>query len=233
MASSLSNADLAPTLPEQRTWSTWHIAALWIGMAVCIPTYMLAASMIELGMAWWQAVLTVALGNMIVLIPMVLNGHPGAKYGIPFPVLMRASFGTVGANIPAMARALVACGWFGIQAWIGGLSIYQVLGALGAIDMHAEFERIRGAAWPGPEGVDLATLHGTGTFLGLTAWQGVCFLAFWLINLHFVWHGIKSIKWLESWAAPFLILGGLALLAWAMLRVQSVTGSSLSLFAAD
>ncbi|MFN9973709.1 MAG: cytosine permease, partial [Phycisphaerae bacterium] len=104
---------------------TWHIAALWIGMAVCITTYTIAAGMIGQGMNWWQATLTVALGNLIVLIPMTLNGHPGTKYGIPFPVLMRASFGTVGANVPALARALVACGWFGIQTWIGGDAIYQ------------------------------------------------------------------------------------------------------------
>jgi NCS1 family nucleobase:cation symporter-1 len=229
--STLSNPDLAPTRPDQRTWSTWHIAALWIGMAVCIPTYTLAASMIDAGMAWWQAVITVALGNTIVLVPMILNGHPGAKYGIPFPVLMRSSFGTVGANIPAMLRALVACGWFGIQTWIGGLSIYQILGGLGWIDMHAEFLRIHGVAFPGPEGVDLSTLHGTGTFLGITGWQFACFLAFWLINAHFVWHGINSIKWLESWAAPFLIVAGLALLGWAMWRVHEKTGGSFSLFA--
>jgi NCS1 family nucleobase:cation symporter-1 len=228
--SSLSNPDLAPTRPEQRTWSTWNIAALWIGMAVCIPTYTLAAAMIDKGMSWWQATLTVLLGNLIVLVPMVLNGQPGAKYGIPFPVLMRASFGTRGANIPAMARALVACGWFGIQAWIGGLSIYQVLGALGAIDMVAECVRIHGVPVI-PAGVDPATLHGTGTFLGLTPWQGVCFLLFWLINAHFVWHGINSVKWLESWAAPFLIVAGLGLLAWAMVKVREATGSSLTLFA--
>ena len=209
----LSNPDLAPTTAAQRTWSTWHIAALWIGMAVCIPTYTLAAGMIDAGMSWWQATLTVLLGNVIVLVPMILNGHPGAKYGVPFPVLMRASFGTRGANIPAMARALVACGWFGIQAWIGGLSIYQVLGGLGWVDTAADAKLLM-------------------TALGLTPWQGVCFLAFWLINVHFVWHGINSIKWLESWAAPFLIVAGLALLAWAMARVRVATGSSLTLFAA-
>jgi len=213
LPSALSNPDLAPTRPDQRTWSTWHIAALWIGMAVCIPTYTLAASMIDQGMSWWQALLTVALGNLIVLIPMVLNGHPGAKYGIPFPVLMRASFGTVGANIPAMARALVACGWFGIQTWIGGLSIYQVLGGLGWIDTAADQAQHM-------------------TSLGLTWWQGACFLVFWLINVHFVWHGINSIKWLESWAAPFLIVAGLALLAWAMWQVKEKTGSSLTFFGA-
>jgi nucleobase:cation symporter-1, NCS1 family len=199
-ASTLTNPDLAPTRPEQRTWSTWHIAALWIGMAVCIPTYTLAASMIDKGMSWWQALLTVALGNLIVLIPMVLNGHAGAKYGIPFPVLMRASFGTRGANIPAMARALVACGWFGIQTWIGGDSIYQVLGGLGWVDIAAD--RLNHM-----------------TALGATPWQFACFLAFWLLNLHFVWHGINSIKWLESWAAPFLIVAGLALMAWAIAKV--------------
>ena len=200
--SELSNPDLAPTTPAQRTWSTWHIAALWIGMAVCIPTYTLAAGMIAQGMAWWQAVLTVMLGNLIVLIHMVLNGHAGAKYGIPFPVLMRASFGTVGANIPALARALVACGWFGIQTWIGGAAIYQIAGALHWIDMGVEASRT--------------------TALGITPWQLVCFMAFWLVNLHFVWHGINSIRWLESWAAPFLIVAGLALLVWAAIRVGSV-----------
>ncbi|MBS0191804.1 MAG: NCS1 family nucleobase:cation symporter-1 [Phycisphaerales bacterium] len=213
-SSPLSNPDLAPTTPAQRTWSTWHIAALWIGMAVCVPTYTLAAGMIDAGMAWWQAVLTVALGNLIVLVPMILNGHPGARYGIPFPVLMRASFGTKGANIPAMARALVACGWFGIQTWIGGLSIYQVLGGLGWIDTAADVQK---------------HMLGSGV-LGVTPWQLACFLAFWLVNLHFVWHGIDSIKWLESWAAPFLILGGLALLAWALFKVHNATGSAFTLF---
>ncbi len=181
-----------------------NIAALWIGMAVCIPTYTLAASMIERGMSWWQAVLTVALGNLIVLVPMILNGHAGAKYGIPFPVLMRASFGTTGANIPAMARALVACGWFGIQTWIGGDSIYQVLGGLGWVDLAAD-------------------RAGHMTALGLTPWQGACFLAFWLMNVYFVWKGIDSIKWLESLAAPFLIVAGLALMVWAMIKVGDVS----------
>ncbi|MCC6428646.1 MAG: NCS1 family nucleobase:cation symporter-1 [Phycisphaerales bacterium] len=204
MPTTLSNADLAPTTPAQRTWSTWHIAALWIGMAVCIPTYTLAAGMIERGMSWWQATLTVLLGNLIVLVPMILNGHAGAKYGIPFPVLMRASFGIRGANIPAIARALVACGWFGIQSWIGGDSIYQVLGGLGWVDIAAD-------------------RAGNMTALGLTPWQGACFLAFWLINVHFVWHGINSIKWLESWAAPFLIAAGLALMTWAIVKVGDVS----------
>src|ERR1043165_4966197 len=173
--SALSNPDLARTKPEQRTWPTWHIAALRFGMRVCVPPYTLAASMIDAGMAWWQAVLTVALGNLIVLVPMILNGHPGAKYGIPFPVLMRASFGTRGANIPALARALVACGWFGIQTWVGGDSIYQILGALGAFDVAAD-------------------RAGHMTALGLTPWQAVCFLIFWGVNLPFVWHGMHSIK---------------------------------------
>ncbi|MFN0011085.1 MAG: NCS1 family nucleobase:cation symporter-1 [Phycisphaerales bacterium] len=211
MMSTLSNPDLAPTRPEQRTWSTWHIAALWIGMAVCIPTYTLASGMILLGMSWWQAVLTVMLGNVIVLVPMVLNGHPGAKYGIPFPVLMRASFGTVGANIPALARALVACGWFGIQTWIGGAAIYQVLGAIGGIDVVAD----KGHVLP---------------LMGITAWQLGCFMAFWLMNVYFIWNGMNSIKWMESWAAPVLIAAGLALLTWALVRVRQETGGVGAVF---
>jgi NCS1 family nucleobase:cation symporter-1 len=201
VADSLSNPDLAPTTPAQRTWSMWHLAALWIGMAVCIPTYTLAASMIDQGMSWWQALLTVTVGNLIVLVPMVLNGHGGTKYGVPFPVLLRSSFGTVGANVPAIARGLVASGWFGIQTWIGGWAIYQILGALGWIDLAADDARL--------------------PLAGITALQLLCFLGFWALNLAIVLRGIDCIKWLESWAAPYLIVTGLALLVWAVMKVES------------
>src|SRR3954467_7706621 len=117
---SLYSEDLAPVPVTKRKWNTWNYAALWISMSLCIPTYMLASSLIGGGMNWWQAILTIFLGNTIVLFPMILNGHAGARYGIPFPVLVRASFGLRGANLPAMLRAIVACGWFGIQTWIGG-----------------------------------------------------------------------------------------------------------------
>src|SRR5260370_15363078 len=125
--SSLINEDLAPIPQDKRKWGTWNYAALWISMSLCIPTYMLASSLIEGGMNWWQSILTIFLGNLVVLIPMILNGHAGAKYGIPFPVFARASFGTKGANIPAMLRAIVACGWFGIQTWIGGFALFQAI----------------------------------------------------------------------------------------------------------
>jgi NCS1 family nucleobase:cation symporter-1 len=203
MSNHLINPDIAPVPQEDRTWSKWHLAALWIGMSVCIPTYMLAASMIQAGMTWWQSVLTVLLGNIIVLVPMILMGHAGTKYGIPFPVLARASFGTKGAHIPALARALVACGWFGIQTWIGGFAIYQVLGVLGWIDIAA----------------DTAILP----FLGITALQFICFMAFWVLNFAIVLKGINCVKWLESWAAPFLIAMGLALLVWAAIKVGGVS----------
>ncbi len=201
MSGSLTNPDLAPVPPEKRDWSAWNIAALWIGMAVCIPTYMLAAGLIEQGMNWWQAVLTVMLGNVIVLVPMILNGHGGTKYGIPFPVLARASFGTAGAHIPAVARSLVACGWFGIQTWIGGAAIYAIITTLGWISEDPDAARIG--------------------FLGISAWQFACFLAFWLVHVVIVIRGITSIKWLEAWAAPFLIAAGLALLVWAVVSVDS------------
>jgi NCS1 family nucleobase:cation symporter-1 len=199
----LINSDIAPVPIESRTWSKWHLAALWIGMSVCIPTYMLAASMIQAGMTWWQSVGTVLLGNLIVLVPMILMGHAGTKFGIPFPVLARASFGTKGAHIPAIARSLVACGWFGIQTWIGGFAIYQVLGALGWLDIAGDTNVL--------------------PFLGITGLQFLCFIAFWILNFVIVLRGIDCIKWLESWAAPFLIAMGLALLIWAAIKVGGVT----------
>jgi NCS1 family nucleobase:cation symporter-1 len=186
------NADIAPTSRAQRTWNIWHIAALWVGMAICIPTYTLASGLITQGMNWWQANLTVALGNIIVLIPMILNAHAGAKYGIPFPVFARASFGVRGSNIPALLRALVACGWFGIQTWIGGWAIYQLLRVI----FPGLPEGSPNQAWPG-------------------ALPFACFLLFWAINVFFILRGTESIKWMETLAAPFLILTGLALLGWA------------------
>jgi nucleobase:cation symporter-1, NCS1 family len=191
-SSPLWNSDLAPTTLNERTWSTWNIAALWIGMSVVITTYTLAGGFIEAGMNWWQAMITILLGNCIVLIPMVLNAHAGTKYGVSFPVLARASFGTKGANIPAILRAVVACGWFGIQTWIGGTAIDALLGAV----------------WGGWNGLD-ATVAGN----PLHTW--LAFLLFWLIQVAIILKGIEGIKYLESWSAPLLLLGGLVLLVWA------------------
>jgi NCS1 family nucleobase:cation symporter-1 len=184
--SPLVNADLAPVPAAGRTWNAYHFAALWIGMSVCIPTYMLAAGLIAGGMSWWQAVLTIFLGNVIVLAPMILIAHAGTRYGIPFPVLARASFGVFGANVPALLRALVACGWFGIQTWIGGQAIHTLLTAL----------------WPG--------------WAAVPASGWISFGAFWAANMYFIVAGTESIKWLEAYAAPFLIACGLLLLAWAV-----------------
>lgn len=196
----LMNDDLAPVPSEKRTWSSWNIAALWIGMAVCIPTYMLAAGMVSQGMNWWQATLTVMLGNMIVLIPMILNGHAGTKLGVPFPVLARASFGTTGAHVPSIARSLVACGWFGIQCWIGSAALYTILGVLGIFD-------------PSKDTTVLPVL-------GITGIQFASFIAFWIIHVVIVIKGVHCIKILETWAAPFLIASGIALLIWALLKVE-------------
>lgn len=195
---SLINDDIHPTSEAERTWSILAMAALWIGMVVCVPTYMLAGSMISGGMNWWQAVGTVMLGNLIVLVPMIANGHPGAKYGVPFPVLARASFGILGSHVPSVARALVACGWFGIQTWFGGFAIYQLLNVLfgGAL-----------------AGADLP-------LLGINLGEFVCFLAFWGLQIAVVYKGTESIKLLEEYAAPFLIAMGLALLVWAYAKAD-------------
>ncbi len=192
----LFNDDLAPVAPDGRTWNWTAIAALWVGMVVCVPTYMLAAGLIQQGMAWWQAILTVLLGNIIVLAPMALVGHAGTKHGIPFPVLLRSSFGTLGANVPAMLRGLVACGWFGIQTWVGGSAIYTILNALSD-------------GWFAGDPLPL---------LGIDFWQFSSFLGFWALHVWFIHKGTESIRWLETLAAPFLIVMGLALLAWAYVQ---------------
>jgi NCS1 family nucleobase:cation symporter-1 len=193
---SLVNDDIRPVPLAERHWSVMSMASLWVGMVVCVPTYMLAGGLIEQGMSWSQAVLTVMLGNVIVLAPMVLNGHPGTKYGIPFPVLARASFGIRGAHIPSLLRALVACGWFGIQTWVGGSAIYQLLNVIAGGSL---------AAAPLP-------------VLGINAAQTACFLAFWAIQVFFIYKGVESIRLFEQLAAPFLIVMGLALLAWAYVK---------------
>jgi NCS1 family nucleobase:cation symporter-1 len=189
------NKDIAPVGKSQRTWATKDFAVLWISMSACIPTYMLASSLIAEGMNWWQAVLTIFLGNVIVLLPMVLNAHAGTKYGIPYPVYCRPSFGILGANVPAVLRALVACGWFGIQTWIGGAAIYKLLGL----------------AFP--------SLVGTpAIFAGLNGGQWGCFLFFWAINMFVIYKGVESIRMLLNVKAPLLIVLGLALLAWAYVQ---------------
>src|ERR1700722_11142510 len=182
--SSLYNEDLAPVPPERRTWTLYNFASLWVAMSVCIPTYMLASGLIAGGMNWREAIGTILLGNLIFLIPMLLNAHAGARYGIPFPVFVRASFGVLGANVPAVLRALVACGWFGIQTWIGGQAIFTMVQIL----------------WPAAK--------------DSSAGMWVCFFSFWALNMLVVWRGIGAIKILESVAAPFMLGVGLLMLWW-------------------
>ena len=204
---SLYSEDLAPVPPGKRSWTTWNYAALWISMSLCIPTYMLASSLIGGGMNWWQAIMTIFLGNTIVLIPMILNGRAGARYGIPFPVFARASFGVKGANIPAMLRAIVACGWFGIQTWIGGFALYQMLRLWlpGLESLPAIFP----ASW------------------GLATGPAICFLFFWLLNMWVVWLGVDSIRKLLVFKAFFLPLAALALLFWAISSIHGGIGPIL------
>ena len=193
--SPLWNKDLAPTTIRERTWSTWNIAALWIGMSVVITTYTLAGGFIEAGMNWWQAMITILLGNTIVLIPMILNAHAGTKYGVSFPVLSRAAFGTKGANVPAMLRAIVACGWFGIQTWIGGTALDALFGFMFP-------------AWN--------SLSATVLDVALHTW--IAFFLFWGIQVVIILKGVEGIKYLETWSAPLLLVGGLVLLIWAASR---------------
>ena len=187
-SSSLYSDDLAPIPLSKRTWNKWNLAALWVGMAVCIPTYILASYMIKTGLSWQAALIIIGLANAVITIPMVLNGHAGVKYGIPFPVVGRAAFGHRGIHIPSFLRAIVACGWFGVQTWIGGLALYSI--------------------WNAATGATASVGLDVGKFIG--------FGIFWLINIYFIWKGTESIKWLEDWSAPILILIGILLIGWGV-----------------
>lgn len=188
--SDLYSEDLKPIPPSERTWSMWSLASLWVGMAVCIPTYLLASYMIGSGMTWLESLIIIGLANLIITIPMVLNGHAGVKYGIPFPVLGRSSFGLRGIHIPSIVRAIVACGWFGIQTWIGGLAVHAIYCAL--------------------TGTEITSDLSIGKFVG--------FGLFWLLNMYFIWKGTESIKFLEQYSAPILILMGIILIAWGAMN---------------
>lgn len=192
--SPLYNHDLAPVAMSERKWTTYNYAALWMGMSANIPTYMLASGLIASGMNWWQALFTILLGNVIVLIPILLNSHPGTKYGIPFPVFARASYGTYGSNMPAIMRALAACGWFGIQSWIGGQALYTLVSAMVP-------------NWPTMLGAPID---------GHTPSEWLCFLAFWGLNIFVIYNGMDLVRKVAGFAAPFVFgMTGL-LVYWAI-----------------
>jgi len=186
--SPLYSEDLAPVPPNKRTWTKWNLAAIWVGMAVCIPTYLLASYMIKSGLSWIEALIIIGVANLIITIPMVLNGHAGVKYGVPFPVIGRSSFGIKGIHIPSVIRGIVACGWFGVNTWLGGMAIYSIFIAI----------------------------SGNDAAVGLSIGQFVCFGIFWFINIFFIWKGTESIKWLEEYSAPILIIMGLVLIGWGI-----------------
>src|SRR5205809_2244371 len=198
--SPLYNDDLAPVPVARRNWTTYNYAALWISMAHCIPTYMLSSGLIGSGMNWWQALITILLGNTIVLIPILLNSHPGTKYGIPFPVFARAAYGTYGSNLPALMRAIVACGWFGIQAWIGGEALHTLFSAI-----IPNWHTLLG----GPVGGHMTT-------------EWLSFLLFWGLNIYIIYRGMDLLRKVENWAAPFVLVMTSLLLAWAIWKAHGL-----------
>jgi NCS1 family nucleobase:cation symporter-1 len=208
--SPLFNEDLAPVPVAKRNWTTYNYAALWISMAHCIPTYMMASGLISAGMNWWQALFTILLGNTIVLAPILLNSHPGTKYGIPFPVFARAAYGTVGSNLPALMRAIVACGWFGIQAWIGGQALQTL------------FTSLMGAAWR-DFGADIA-VDGkiVGQIAGHNPTEWASFLIFWALNILIIYRGMDLLRMVENWAAPYVLVMTAILLGWILYQAGGI-----------
>lgn len=202
----LTNDDLKPTSPKERTLSWSEMASLWIGLVVGVPSYYLAGSLVDLGMAWWQGIATVVAANMILLVPLVLTGHPGTAYGIPFPVLARSSFGIRGAHIPTLLRALVGCGWYGIETWIGGEAIYLLL----------------------PNSIKNSSLSQVVPWLGTSVLEFSCFIVFWVAQLTSVWKGMEGIRELERYSAPVLMLLTGCLLTWAYVNAGGF-GHMLSL----
>ncbi|XP_061352426.1 purine-uracil permease NCS1-like [Gastrolobium bilobum] len=202
----LSNEDLKPTAPTQRTFSGLEMASLWVGLVVGVPSYYLAGSLVDLGMAWWQGIATVVAANMILLVPLILTGHPGTRYGISFPVLARSSFGIHGAHIPTLLRALIGCGWYGIESWIGGEAIFLLL----------------------PKSIKESTLSQSLPWLGTSPLELVCFMAFWVAQLSIVWKGIDGIRELEKYSAPILIFLTSCLLIWSYVKAGGF-GHMLSL----
>ncbi|XVF07788.1 hypothetical protein REPUB_Repub06bG0169900 [Reevesia pubescens] len=202
----LTNDDLKPTTPGQRNFHWWEMASLWVGLVVGVPSYYLAGSLVDLGMAWWQGIATVVVANIILLVPLVLTGHPGTKYGISFPVLARSSFGIRGAHVPTLLRALVGCGWYGIESWIGGEAIFLLL----------------------PKSIKESSFSQSLPWLGTSPLEFACFIVFWGAQLSIVWKGMEGIRDLEKYSAPILIILTSILLIWAYVKADGL-GHMLSL----
>lgn len=220
----LYNEDLAPTSPSQRTWTTYTFAALWISMAHCIPTYMLASGLISAGMNWWQALVTILIGNTIVLVPILANSHPGTQYGIPFPVFARASYGVFGANVPAIMRAIVACGWFGINTWIGGQALQKFFRSL-----YAGWPEMLGHAaptcvWQAPPGGLVPTCPSTFAWAvsGHYPTEWVTFALFWILNILIVYRGMELVRKVENFSAPYVLVMTALLVVWAVMRANGL-----------
>jgi NCS1 family nucleobase:cation symporter-1 len=218
-SSSLFNEDLAPVPVAKRTWTTYNYAALWISMAHCIPTYMMASGLISAGMNWWQALFTILLGNTIVLAPILLNSHPGTKYGIPFPVFARAAYGTMGSNLPALMRAIVACGWFGIQAWIGGQALQTFFAAF-----IPGWATLLGGPWQSDLVINIRALHlyYEFGFRGHTPTEFLSFLIFWGTNIVIIYRGMDLLRMVENWAAPYVLIMTAVLLGWILYQAGGI-----------
>ena len=194
------NDDLAPSSISERSWTTYSITMLWVGMAICIPSLALASGLIGMGVSPWLSVLNVALGNIIILIPIQLNSQIGTKYGIPFPLFARMTFGTIGAQVPAILRAITACGWTSVQAWVGGGAVGAMIGCF--VPKFADQNwTINLPSWGGMQEAGASQFWGYVIFMIFVAWVA--------------YNGIDQIKWVQNIGSPILIVVMIALLIWS------------------
>ena len=207
------NEDLSPTTVAERTWTTYSITMLWVGMSICIPSLSLASGLIGMGVSPWLSILNVALGNIIILIPIQLNSQIGTKYGIPFPLFARLTFGTLGAQVPALLRALTACGWTSVQAWVGGGAVGAIIGCFASKFADASWT-MQLPSWGGMQTAGVSQFVGYVIFIIFIGWVA--------------YTGMDQIKWIQNIGGPLLIAVMLALLLWSKSIVPEGAGSVMS-----
>ncbi|KAL6300389.1 permease for cytosine/purines, uracil, thiamine, allantoin-domain-containing protein [Sparassis latifolia] len=198
----LVNDDLSPVGPEKRTWGTWNFVAFWIADSFNINTWMIASSMVQLGLSWWQAWIAVWVGYGVVAPFIVLNARPGAIFHVTFPVVARTSFGMWGSLWCVFNRGAMACIWYGVQASIGGSCVLVMLRTM----------------WPSVNNIHNSMPASSGT----NTRDFMCFFLFWLISLPAIWIPIHKVRHLFTLKAIIVPVAGISFFIWCIVKARGV-----------